>query len=74
MPSSFANPITEKKTNKQTKTREIPLVIQPSFRAVGQTNAKRQTFEKPENKKQMAVRPDCHTFVSYLYDSKAWVD
>ena len=36
------------------------LVIQPSFRAVGQTHAEWQTFEKPENKRQM-------------YDSQAWV-
>ena len=35
--------------------------MQPSFRAVGQTHAEWQTFEKPENKRQM-------------YDSQAWVD
>ena len=27
----------------------LKLVIQPSFRAVGQTQAEWQTFEKPEN-------------------------
>ena len=37
------------------------LVMQPSFRAVGQTHAEWQTFEKPENKRQM-------------YGSQAWVD
>ena len=29
------------------------LVIQPRFRAVGQTHAEWQTFEKLENKRQM---------------------
>ena len=29
------------------------LVIQPSFRAVGQTHTEWQTLEKPENKRQM---------------------
>ena len=29
------------------------LVIQPSFRALGQIQVKWQTFEKPENKRQM---------------------
>ena len=35
------------------------LVLQPSFRAVGQTQVKRQTFENPENKRQiyMVARP-----------------
>ena len=38
------------------------LVIQRSFRAVGQlTHVEWQTFEKPENKRQM-------------YGSQAWVD
>ena len=37
------------------------LVMQPSFRAVGQTHAEWQTFEKPKNKRQM-------------YGSQAWVD
>ena len=37
------------------------LVTQSSFKAVGQTNADWQTFEKPENKRQM-------------YGSQAWVD
>ena len=37
------------------------LVIQPSFRALGQIQVKWQTFEKPENKRQM-------------YGSQAWVD
>ena len=39
------NPITRKSMSK--------LVMQPSFRAVGQTHAEWQTFEKPENKRQM---------------------
>ena len=47
------NPITRKMLSK--------LVRQPSFRAVGQTHAEWQTFEKPENKRQM-------------YGSQAWVD
>ena len=45
------------------------LVIQPSFRAVGQTQAKWQTFKKKtENKGQMysPPEPDYHTFVSYF--------
>ena len=29
------------------------LVMQPSFRAVGQTHAEWSTFEKPENKRRM---------------------
>ena len=29
------------------------LVMQPNFRAVGQTHTEWQTFEKPENKRQM---------------------
>ena len=29
------------------------LVIQPSFRALGQMQVKWQTFEKPENKREM---------------------
>ena len=37
------------------------LVIQPSFRALDQMQVKWQTFEKPENKRQM-------------YGSQAWVD
>ena len=37
------------------------LVIQPSFRALGQMQVKWQTFEKAENKRQM-------------YGSQAWVD
>ena len=37
------------------------LVIQPSFRALGQMQVKWQTFEKPENKRQM-------------YGRQAWVD
>ena len=37
------------------------LVTQPSFRALGQMQVKWQTFEKPENKRQM-------------YGSQAWVD
>ena len=79
------NPITRKSMSK--------LVIQPSFRAVGQTHVEWQTFGKFENKRYiyglggltakhlslicMAVRlgwTDYHTFVSYLYDGKAWVD
>ena len=36
------------------------LATQPSFRAVGQTHAEWQTFENPENKRQM-------------YGSQAWV-
>ena len=40
------NPITRKSMSK--------LVMQPSFRAVGQTHrVEWQTFEKPENKRQM---------------------
>ena len=39
------NPITRKSM--------LKLVMQPSFRAVGQTHAEWQTFEKPENKKQI---------------------
>ena len=35
------------------------LVMQPSFRAVGQTHVEWQTFEKPENKRQ-------------TYGSQAW--
>ena len=36
-------------------TRKImwKLALQPRFRAVGQTHANWQTFEKPENKRQM---------------------
>ena len=34
-------------------SRERTLVIQPSFRTLNQTQAKWQTFEKPENKRQM---------------------
>ena len=37
------------------------LVIQPSFRALGQMQVKWQTFENPENKRQM-------------YGRQAWVD
>ena len=37
------------------------LVTKPSFSKLGQRHAEWQTFEKPENKRQM-------------YDSKAWVD
>ena len=48
------NPITRKSVSK--------LVTQPSFRAVGQTHAEWQTFEKPENKRQI------------MYGSQAWVD
>ena len=33
------------------------LVIQPSFRALGQMQVKWQTFEKPENKRQMYPLP-----------------
>ena len=44
------------------------LVIQPSFRALGQTQAKWQTFEKPENMRQMCVvsppEPDYNTMHS----------
>ena len=36
------------------------LVIEPSVKKVGQTHAEWQTFENPENKRQM-------------YGSKAWV-
>ena len=52
------------------------LVMQQSFRAVGQKAAEWQTFEKPKNKRQMhglvgvAVRlgwTDCRTFVSYFW-------
>ena len=39
------NPIMRKSMSK--------LVMQPSFRAVGQTHMEWQTFEKPENKRQM---------------------
>ena len=39
------NPIMRKSVSK--------LVMQPRFRAVGQTHVKWQTFEKPENKRQM---------------------
>ena len=39
------NPITRKSVSK--------LVTQPSFRAVGLTHAEWQTFEKPENKREM---------------------
>ena len=39
----------------------LTLVIQPSFRALGQMQVKWQTFEKLENKRQM-------------YGSQAWVD
>ena len=35
------------------------LVIQTSFRALGQMQVKRQTFEKPENKRQMYGRQAC---------------
>ena len=46
------------------------LVIQPSFRALGQMQVKWQTFEKPENKRQMYVVrlgwTHYHTFVSYF--------
>ena len=46
------------------------LVTQLSFRAVGQTHVKWQTFEKPENKRQIysvsRPMPDCHAFVSYF--------
>ena len=38
---------------------KLVIVIQPSFRAVGQTHAEWQTFEKPENERQM-------------YGSQAW--
>ena len=37
------------------------LITQPHFRAVGQTQAEWQTFEKPKNKRQM-------------YGTQAWVD
>ena len=47
------NPITTKSVAK--------LVTQPSFRAVGQTRVEWQTFENPENKRQM-------------YGSQAWID
>ena len=40
------------------------LVIQPSFRALGQMQVKWQTFEKPENKRQMKRQ---------MYGSQAWV-
>ena len=36
------------------------LVMQPSFRAVGQTYAKWQTFENPENKRQMCGSQSTH--------------
>ena len=52
-PTKEMNPITRKSVSN--------LVIQPSFRAVGQKAAEWQTFEKPENKKQM-------------HGSKAWED
>ena len=41
------SPITRKSMSK--------LVMQPSFRAVGQTHVKWYTFEKPENKRQMYI-------------------
>ena len=37
----------------KSSTKEMNPITQPSFRAVGQTHAERQTFEKPENKRQM---------------------
>ena len=55
------------------------LVMQPSFRAVGQTHAEWQTFEKLENKRQnvwqsgMHGQTDYHTFVSRkCYDPRAY--
>ena len=68
------NPITRKTMSK--------LVTQLSFRAVGQTHAEWQTFEKLENKRQMngsqsllleffKCLPDCHTFVSYFRVSQS---
>ena len=64
------NPITRKSVSE--------LVMQPSFRAVGQTHAEWQTFEKPENK-CMAVsppKPYGHTFASNLQvfqSSETWL-
>ena len=43
------------------------LVIQPSFRAVGQIHVERQIFEKTQNKREMyGSQADYHTFVSYF--------
>ena len=39
------------------------LVMQPSFRAVGQTHAEWQTFEEPENKRQMYGSQASHSFL-----------
>ena len=50
--------------------KSMSLVIQSSFRALGQMQVKWQTFEKSENKRQMygsrAWMADYHTFVSYF--------
>ena len=47
-----------------------------SVRKVGQTITEcMETFEIPKIRdKCVAVRRHCHIFVSYMYDSKAWVD
>ena len=44
------------------------LVMQPSFRAAGQTHAEWQTFEKLENvwQSDSPPQPYCHTSVSYF--------
>ena len=42
------------------------LVIQPSFRALGQMQVKWQTFEKPENKRQMYGSQSTQTSLVFL--------
>ena len=45
----------------------LKVVIQPSFRAVGQKHVEWQTFEKPENRRQMLVHPSLLPYiVSYF--------
>ena len=52
------NPITRKSMSK--------LVMQPSFRAVGQTHTKWKTFEKPKNKRHMYGSRLTHARLPYV--------
>ena len=66
--------LSAKEMNPIIRKNMLKLVIQTSFIAVDQTHAEWQTFEKPENKRQMYdsqvwAGPDCNTYSYLIFES-----